>query len=255
VTGGRRFAAADLVGGRNAVLEALTAGLPARRLLVASGLSRDRRVLAAVDAARRAGLPVAERPRPELDRRAAGGVHQGVLLELAPFGYRTLDELLAPGSAEPAFLLAADGVMDPGNLGALIRSACAFGVHGLLLPARRAAGVTGAAWKASAGGAARLPVARVPNLVGALRRCAQEGLLVVGLDGAGPADIHQLPGAGGPVVLVVGGEGAGLHRLVRENCAVLARIPTTGLMESLNLSVAAGIALAAIHRARTSAAG
>jgi len=157
---------------------------------------------------------------------------------------RVLEE---PG---PPLIVALDGVTDPHNLGAVARSAAAFGADGLLLPERRSVGVTPAAWKASAGTLARLPVARATNLTRSLKAYAEAGLLLAGLDGRGEIDLDALELATGPLVLVVGAEGKGLSRLVGETCDLTVRIPLVDEVESLNASVATGIALAEIARRR-----
>jgi 23S rRNA (guanosine2251-2'-O)-methyltransferase len=249
----------EIVVGRNAVVEALRSGMPALSLRVATGLERDERVTEIRTLAEHAGVTVAEVGRGQLDRLAGGGpqasaVHQGVVLQVPPFAYLHPDDLLrrALEAPEPPLLVALDGVTDPHNLGAIARSAAAFGAQGLLLPQRRAAGVTAAAWKASAGVLAHLPVARATNLVQALRAAAAQGLMLVGLDGRGELDLDALELAAGPLVLVVGAEGRGLSRLVGETCDVRVRIPLARSVESLNASVAAGVALAEVARRRRS---
>jgi len=146
--------------------------------------------------------------------------------------------------------VALDGVTDPHNLGAIARSAAAFGADGLVVPERRSVGVTAAAWKSSAGTLARLPVAKAGNLVRTLTSYAEAGLMIAGLDGRGEIDLDALELATGPLVLVVGAEGRGLSRLVGERCDLTVRIPLAGSVESLNASVAAGVALAEIARRR-----
>jgi 23S rRNA (guanosine2251-2'-O)-methyltransferase len=230
----------DLVLGRNAVVEALAAGLPARRLLVATGAGHDPRIGRAVRQARAAGVPVESCERSVLDRAAGGTRHQGLVLEAEPFHYRELADLLAPD----VVVVAVDGVTDPHNLGAIARSALAFGAAGLVVPERRAAGVTPAVWRASAGAVARLPVARVVNLPRAMGECADAGLVVVGLAADAPDQLDRLPAGG--CVLVVGAEGRGLGRLVRERCDLLVRVPVDPAVESLNAAVAAGVALYAL---------
>ena len=223
---------------------------------IAAGIERDERVDQIRRLAAGRDLEVVDVPRGELDRLtgagAGTGTHQGVVLQVPPFGYLHLDDVLARAldAGGPGLLVALDGVSDPHNVGAIARSAAAFGAHGLVLPERRAAGVTPAAWKASAGALARLPVARVPNLVRALRSAADAGLMLAGLDGRGELDLDDLELAAGPLVLVVGAEGSGLSRLVGETCDVRVRIPLGGAVESLNASVAAGVALAEVARRR-----
>jgi 23S rRNA (guanosine2251-2'-O)-methyltransferase len=250
---GRRPAAPDeVVTGRNAVLEALRAGLPSVSVVIAHGLERDDRLDEIRKLADAAELQVLETARGELDRLAGDAPHQGVALRVQPFAYHHADDVIrrAVEAPQPALLVALDGVSDPHNLGAIARSAAAFGAHGLLLPERRAAGVTPAAWKASAGALAHLPVARVTNLVRALRAAADGGLMLAGLDGRGELDLDDLELAAGPLVLVVGAEGKGLSRLVAETCDVRVAIPLPGTVESLNAAVAAGVALAAVARRR-----
>jgi 23S rRNA (guanosine2251-2'-O)-methyltransferase len=157
---------------------------------------------------------------------------------------------VADEASAPALLVAVDGVTDPRNLGALIRSAVAFGAHGLVVPARRAAGVTAAAWRTSAGTAARLPVAQVTNLVRALRDAKEAGLFVVGLDGRGTTSLDDLEVADQPLMVVLGSEGSGLSRLVTETCDLTVAIPMAGPAESLNASVAGAVTLAEIARVR-----
>jgi 23S rRNA (guanosine2251-2'-O)-methyltransferase len=248
----RGVVADEVVAGRNAVVEALRASVPALALYVATGLSRDERIDEIRKRAGDIGLSMLEAGRVELDRVSGGAPHQGVVLQVRPFDYLQVDDLLRRTleQVDPPLLVALDGVTDPHNLGAIARSAAAFGAHGLLLAERRAVGVTASAWKASAGTLARLPVARATNLVRALKACADEGLMLAGLDGRGELDLDGLELAEGPLVLVIGAEGKGLSRLVGETCDVRVRIPLAGAVESLNASVAAGVALAEIARRR-----
>jgi 23S rRNA (guanosine2251-2'-O)-methyltransferase len=241
----------SVVAGRNAVVEALRAGVPATALVVAAGIDRDERIAEIGKLAAELMLPVREVPRTELDR-LAGGVHQGVALQVPPYRYEHLDDVVrrANEASAPALLVALDGISDPHNLGAIARSAAAFGAHGLVLAERRAVGVTPAAWKASAGALARLPVARVPNLSRALRGIAETGIMIAGLDGDGELELDDLELATGPLAVVVGAEGRGLSRLVADTCDVTVRIPVAAWVESLNASVAAGVALAEIARRR-----
>jgi 23S rRNA (guanosine2251-2'-O)-methyltransferase len=236
------------------VVEALRAGVPATTLLVAARLDVDDRVREALDLAGQRGLPLLETTRAELDRLAGGAVHQGLVLQVPPYDYRhPLDLVEVAGAAgEPALIVALDSVTDPRNVGAVIRSTAAFGGHGVVVPTRRSAGVTAAAWKASAGAAARVPVARAVNLTRALVDYQQAGLTVVGLDVHGAVDIRTLPAASDPLVLVVGSEDRGLSRLVRETADLVASIPIAQATESLNASVAAGIALYEVARSRRS---
>jgi len=242
----------DVVAGRNAVVEALRAAVPATKLHIASGLDRDDRLIESAKLAAEHEITLVEASRQQLDRLTGGAPHQGIALEVRPYEYTHPDDLLARvlENPEPPLVVALDSVTDPHNLGAVVRSAAAFGAHGVLLPERRAVGVTPSAWKASAGALARVPVARATNLVRTLSTYAEAGLMIAGLDGEGEIDIDSLELAAGPLIIVVGAEGKGLSRLVRERCDLTVRIPLAGQVESLNASVAAGIALAEVARRR-----
>lgn len=248
--------APEVVAGRNAVLEALRAAVPATALYAGPRPNADARVREVIALAAQAGIPMIETGRPELDRLTAGSVHQGLALRIASYGYAHPADLTARAAArgEPPLIVALDGVKDPRNLGAIARSVAAFGGHGVVIPARRSARVTAGAWKASAGALARVPVARAPNLVRALASYQEEGLFVVGLDAAGAVGVGDLEVADGPLVLVVGSEGRGLSRLVAQRCDLLAQIPMAAAAESLNAGVAAGIALHEVARRRAARA-
>jgi 23S rRNA (guanosine2251-2'-O)-methyltransferase len=167
-----------------------------------------------------------------------------------PYEYAHPGELLdAAMDVPPALLVALDNISDPRNLGAIVRSVAAFAGHGVLIPQRRSASVTAVAWRTSAGAAARIPIARATNLTRTLKDWAGRGLQLVGLDAAGDTPLDELDGTGG-VVVVVGSEGKGLSRLVRQNCDAVVSIPMAGPAESLNASVAAGVVLAEIARQR-----
>lgn len=256
VSPGRKAPAArdapELLVGRNPVVEALRAQVPATALYVAHGIDTDDRVRELVRTAADRAVPILEVSRTELDRMTGGVLHQGVGLQVPPFAYEPFDDLLATALEQPAPLLVAlDGVTDPRNLGAVVRSAAAFGAHGVFLPERRAAGITATAWRTSAGAAARLPVSRVTNLTRSLRACQQDGFVVVGLDADGETDLYDLEAAVGPLVVVVGSEGRGLSRLVGETCDLRVCIPMMSEVESLNASVAAAVALAEVVRRRS----
>ncbi|QGH68425.1 23S rRNA (guanosine(2251)-2'-O)-methyltransferase RlmB [Pseudactinotalea sp. HY158] len=252
----RRDRVEGVVTGRNSVLEALRAELPATTLFVASGLDSDERVAECLELAGAGGVPIRQVGRPDLDR-IAGGVHQGIALEVPPYEYADpgdlLDESLRAGRT-PLFI-ALDSVTDPHNLGAAMRSGAAFGADGVIVPARRSAGVNPTVWKVSAGAAARLPVARATNLVRTLQDFKRAGCFVVGLDAGGDTTLPEFHLAEEPLVLVLGSEGAGLGRLVRETCDVVVSIPIAARMESLNASVAMGITLYDVARRRERAAG
>jgi 23S rRNA (guanosine2251-2'-O)-methyltransferase len=242
----------EWVAGRNPVVEALRAHVPATALYVAERIDSDDRVRESMKLAGQLGIPLMEASRIELDKVAGGSYHQGLCLQVPAYDYAHPDDLLARAQkvSEVPLLLALDGVTDPRNLGAVLRSAAAFGAHGVVVPSRRAAGVTSTAWKVSAGAAARVPVARATNLTRTLQSYRDAGLYVVGLDGEAPLDLADAEVTAEGVVLVVGSEGKGLSRLVRETCDVVAAIPISSSTESLNAGVAAGIALYEISRRR-----
>lgn len=247
--------AAEIVAGRNAVLESLRASVPALALHVGPRLDADERISEAIKLAADRGIPVVEAGRSELDRLSAGAVHQGLALRVRPYAYAHPDDLISSDpdiDAAAPLIVALDGITDPRNLGAVARSVAAFGASGVLIPARRSAGVTAGAWKASAGALARVRVARTPNLAQALDAYTRAGLFLVGLDARAADGIDDISLADGPLVLVIGSEGKGVSRLVAQRCDTMARIPMTGA-ESLNAAVAAGIALYQVTRVRAAA--
>lgn len=249
--GRRNDDAPELVLGRNPVVECLRAGVPANALFVAVGTENDERLTESVRLAADTGISILEVPRTDLDRMSSNGLHQGLALQVPPYRYAHPDDLLtrARESGEPALLVALDNISDPRNLGAVVRSVAAFGGHGVVIPQRRSASVTAVAWRTSAGAAARLPVARATNLTRTLKDWADKGVQIVGLDAGGDLSLDDFDGAA-PTVIVVGSEGKGLSRLVRENCDAVLSIPMAGPVESLNASVAAGVVLAEIARQR-----
>jgi 23S rRNA (guanosine2251-2'-O)-methyltransferase len=254
-TGGKgagRGATSEWVFGHNAVVEALRAGIPVTTMYVASRIDSDDRVREALKAAAAQGFPLLEVQRLELDRLSDDGVHQGLAIQVPAYEYAHPADLLeaAREKGEPALIVALDGVTDPRNLGAIIRSVAAFGSHGVVVPERRSAGLTAAAWKVSAGAAARVPVARAGNLTRALEAYQEAGCFVVGLDAGGDLDLPLLEVVHEPLVLVVGSEGKGLSRLVRETCDLVVSIPMSATTESLNAGVAAGVALYEVARRR-----
>lgn len=242
---------AETVLGRNPVLECLRAGVPATALYVALGAEADERLSESVARAADHGIAILEVPRTDLDRMTTNGLHQGIALQVPPFDYAHPDDLLAAAEDDPApaLLVALDNISDPRNLGAIVRSVAAFAGHGVLIPQRRSASVTAVAWRTSAGAAARVPVARATNLSRTLKDWTDRGLQVVGLDAHGGTPIDELDGTA-PLVVVVGSEGKGLSRLVRQHCDAVVSIPMSGSAESLNASVAAGVVLAEIARQR-----
>lgn len=239
-----------VVGGLHPVRELLRTDRVVHRVLVADGRDPSPVLDEILEAAATAGVAVEEVPRDDLDARAEGLVHQGVVAIAPPFPYADLAEVRASASDGPLLLVALDGVTDPHNLGSIARTAEAVGAHGLLLPPRRAAGITPTVEKAAAGALAHLQVVRLSNLARDLRDLQKAGIWVVGLDGEAPSDIGSCPLLGEPLVLVIGAEGAGLARLTRDICDQLVRLPMRGAVGSLNASVAAGVALYEVLRAR-----
>ncbi len=241
----------EIVAGRNAVVEALRTHVPATTLYVASRIESDDRVKEAITLATQRGIAMLETPRGELDRLTDGAVHQGIALQVPPYDYLHPDDLLNVELPGTPLIVALDGITDPRNLGAIVRSVGAFGGHGVLVPARRSVGMTASAWKTSAGAAARVPVAQATNLTRALERYRQAGFFVVGLDMDGDVELPGLALADRPLVVVVGSEGKGLSRLVRETCDQIVSIPMASVTESLNAGIATAVALYEIARSRT----
>jgi 23S rRNA (guanosine2251-2'-O)-methyltransferase len=242
----------ELLVGRNPVVEALRTHVPATALYVAIGLDMDERVKESVRTAAERGIAILEITRAELDRMTGGVLHQGLGLQVPPYAYEPFEDLLAAAKEHTApLLIALDGITDPRNLGAIIRSAAAFGAQGVFLTERRSAAITATAWRTSAGAAARVKVSQVTNLTRSLKACQDEGFIVVGLDADGATSLYDLEAAVGPLVVVVGSEGRGLSRLVGQTCDLKVGIPMISEVESLNASVAAAVTLAEVNRRRT----
>ncbi len=242
----------EYVAGRNPVVEALRAGVPVKALYIGVRIEHDARVKEALRAAAGQRIPLLEVTKTDLDRMTDGAVHQGLVAAVPAYGYAHPGDLVARArdAGESPLIAALDGVTDPRNLGAVVRSVAAFGGHGVVVPERRSAGMTASAWKTSAGAAARVPVARATNLTRVLQDYARAGCFVAGLDAEGELDLPALEAATEPLVLVVGGEGKGLSRLVRSTCDVVVSIPMAAGTESLNAGVAAGVALYEVARRR-----
>jgi 23S rRNA (guanosine2251-2'-O)-methyltransferase len=236
--------------GRQPVLEALRHGGGVSKILIARGAHETQPIQAIMHLAQEAGIPVAVVERRVLDMRSAGGVHQGVMASAEPFVYATMDEILRRAGNEPLLVLALDSVQDPQNLGTLLRAAEAVGVHGVLLPEHRAAQVTPVVEKASAGAARLVPVIQVTNLVRALNDMKAAGAWVVGVENDPSASTYDRADLTGPIVLVLGSEGRGLGRLVRETCDRFVRLPMRGKVSSLNVAVAGSIVLYEVLRQR-----
>jgi 23S rRNA (guanosine2251-2'-O)-methyltransferase len=245
--------ASEVLSGRNSVLEALRSKVPSTALFIATRIEMDERVKEAIKIAAARGIPVSELTRPEIDRMTGyDSVHQGIALQVPPYKYQhpmeLLDLILSRG--QKPLLVALDGITDPRNLGAIIRSVAAFGGQGVILPQRRSTGVTASAWKTSAGAAARIPVALAANLNATLKDLKKRGCFIVGLDGDGDMSLTEFTLGTEPLVLVVGSEGKGLSRLVTENCDAVVSIPIGGDTESLNAGIAASVTLYEIAKRR-----
>jgi len=243
----------EIVTGRNSVLEALRARIPATTLYIAARVEMDDRVREMLALAKNRNVPILEIMRPELDRISGrDAVHQGVALKVPPYEYAHPVDLLdaVTKRGDTPLFVALDGITDPRNLGAIIRSTAAFGGHGVIVPQRRSVGVTASAWKTSAGAAARTPVAMAPNLTQTLKAFKEHGVFVLGLDGGGDVSLPGLELADRPVVIVVGSEGKGLSRLVTETCDEIVSIPISAGTESLNAGIAASVTLYEVSRLR-----
>ena len=240
----------DLIEGRNAVAEALRAGRTIDKLFVARG-ETDRTLGRIIARAREKGIPVTECDRRKLDSMSVTHAHQGVIAQAAMREYSTIDEILlyAEERGEDPFVVVCDEIADPHNLGAILRTAECAGVHGVIIPKRRSAGITAVVDKASAGAAEHIRVAREPNISAAIRELKDRGLWVYGAEAGAPAELWDTSMTGS-VCLVIGSEGFGLSRLVRENCDVMVRIPLLGKITSLNASASAAVMIYEVVRQR-----
>ncbi|OUM95032.1 MAG: 23S rRNA (guanosine(2251)-2'-O)-methyltransferase RlmB [Thermobacillus sp. ZCTH02-B1] len=244
----------EIIAGRHPVLEALRAGRDIHKIWIAEGVRREL-IRPIEEEARRRGIVVQTADRRKLDQIAPGVAHQGVAAQAAAHRYAELDELLerAAAKGEPPLLLLLDEIEDPHNLGSILRTAECAGAHGIVIPKRRSAGLTAAAYKASAGAAALVPVARVTNLAQTIDRLKERGIWIAGADAAAPDDVWRAD-LTLPLAIVIGSEGRGIGRLIRDKCDFLVRLPMFGRINSLNASVAAGVLLYEAVRQRAAAA-
>jgi len=240
----------NIIEGKNAVIEAIRAGRPIDKIFLARGAA-DKALGFIASNAKNAGVTVTECDRRKLDAMSATGAHQGVIAVAAAKAYCDVEDILALARerGEDPFVIVCDGIEDPRNLGAIIRCAECAGAHGVIIPRHHSAGVTAAADKASAGAAEHMPIARVANLSAALQSLKKEGLWVYGAEADGNAALWKTD-MKGPVCLVIGSEGQGISRLVRENCDFIMSIPLAGKVNSLNASVAAAVLMYEIVRQR-----
>lgn len=236
--------------GRNPILEALKSGRTINKILLAKG-EKHGSIREIIGLARSKGLLIQEVDRKKLDTLAESGSHQGVIAFVAPKAYVEVEDILemAKGKEEPPFLVLLDGVEDPHNLGSILRSADGAGVHGVVIPQRRAVGLTAIVGKTSAGAIEYLPVARITNMAQTIDSLKEQGLWVVGADMDGDQYYYQA-NLTGPIALVIGGEGKGLGRLVKEKCDFLVRIPMKGQVSSLNAAVASSLLMYEVARQR-----
>lgn len=224
--------------GRNAVIEALRAGVPISRVLVGDGVRPDRDITEIERRCREAGVKLARVPKRELDALSERGAHQGVIAEAAPFRYKQLDDVLrAAEGLDTALIIALDHVTDPGNFGAVARTAEVVGALAVVTTKRRSAAITPAAYKTSAGAVSHIAITQEPNLVQALERCKAAGFWVAGASEHAEKTLWESP-LEGRIVLVMGSEGEGLSRLVQETCDFLVSLPQAGKVGSLNVAQA-----------------
>ncbi len=240
----------NVIIGRNPVLEALSKGRTIDKLYVRQG-APDATLSKIKAMAKRSGIPVVEADRQRLDTLALGGNHQGVVAQAGLYGYVSVEEILekARKKNEAPFLVLCDRICDPHNLGAIIRSANAAGAHGVVITKHDGVGVNATVDKVSAGAASFTPIARVTNLANVMDMLKEEGVWITGTDGKGDRSLFEAD-LTGPVAIVVGNEGEGMSRLVREKCDFLVRIPMRGETESLNASVAAALFMFEVARKR-----
>lgn len=247
---GSKKPSSEIVAGRNSVLEALRAQIPVTAMYVAGRIESDDRVRSALKLAADRAIPILETPRGELDRLTDGAVHQGLALQVPPYEYAHPTDFIDPETPGIPLVVALDGITDPRNLGAILRSVGAFGGHGVIVPERRSVGMTASAWKTSAGAAARVPVAMAGNLNRTLEDFHKAGFFVLGLDMDGDVELPDVQLATEPLVIVVGSEGKGLSRLVAENCDQIVSVPMSASTESLNAGIATSVTLYEIARKR-----
>ena len=245
---------ADLLYGRHAVAAALESKRPLNRVWVNSRLRYDPRFLSLIDEAKASGAVIDEVDTRRLNQITEGANHQGIVAQVAPYDYKDLDDLIesALAATKLPVIVAADGITDPHNLGAIIRTAEALGAQGMVIPQRRAVGVTSTVAKVAAGALEHLPVAREVNLKRALDTLKERGFWIYGLSSAASQPVHRTT-FDRPTVIVVGSEGDGLSLSVQQSCDVLISIPLQGAVPSLNASVATGMALYEIYRHRWAA--
>ena len=240
-----------IIYGINPVAEALRAGSGVEKVLV-SRERKDRSVEAVIRAAQSLGVPVEMTDRAGIERLAGIGKHQGVAAVITgEFEYKDIEDLISvwKSSREPAFFLILDSIQDPQNLGSLVRTGCAAGVHGIIIPKDRASSVTPTVVKASAGATAHTPIARETNLVRVIERLKEAGVWITAVEAGCPKDIYSIDLAT-DIAIVIGSEGRGIRRLVRESCDLCAKIPMAGKLNSMNAAQAGAVAMFEVRRQR-----
>ncbi|MDG4657846.1 23S rRNA (guanosine(2251)-2'-O)-methyltransferase RlmB [Ectobacillus antri] len=239
----------DYVIGRNPVIEALKSGRDINKIWVSEGANKGQ-IQTVLQLAKENGVIVQQSPKKKLDQMVEGN-HQGVIAQVAAYEYADVDDLfkLAEERGEAPFFLLLDEIEDPHNLGSIMRTADAVGAHGIIIPKRRAVGLTAAVAKSSTGAIEYIPVARVTNLARTIDELKERGVWIAGTDAKGSDDYRNLDGTL-PLGLVIGSEGKGVSRLVRDKCDFLIRLPMKGKVTSLNASVAAGLLMYEVFRKR-----
>lgn len=242
----------EIIGGKHSVIEALKSGRTINKIWVAENAQKHLTQPIVVEA-KKLGVVIQHVDKRKLDQLAPGVQHQGVVAQAAPYAYAEVEDILqaAEQKGEPPFILLLDEIEDPHNLGSILRTADCTGVHGIIVPKRRSAQVTATVSKTSAGAAEYVPVARVTNLGQTIDSLKEKGIWVVGTDVSAAAGIYETNVFDGPVAIVIGNEGKGMGRLIREKCDVLVKLPMNGRINSLNASVAAGVVMYEVLRRRT----
>ncbi|MGN7360944.1 23S rRNA (guanosine(2251)-2'-O)-methyltransferase RlmB [Paenibacillus sp. SAF-054] len=241
----------EIIGGKHSVIEALKSGRTINKIWVAENAQKHLTQPIIIEA-KKLGIVIQQVDKRKLDQLAPGMQHQGVVAQVAPYAYAEVEDILlaAEDKGEPPFILLLDEIEDPHNLGSILRTADCTGVHGVIVPKRRSAQVTATVSKTSAGAAEYVPVARVTNLGQTIDALKEKGIWVVGTDVSAAAGIYETNVFDGPVAIVIGNEGKGMGRLIREKCDVLIKLPMNGQINSLNASVAAGVVMYEVLRRR-----
>lgn len=241
----------EYIAGKHSITEALRSGRPIHKLWIADTAQKHLAQPIAAEA-KRQGIVVQNADKRKLDQMVPGVQHQGVVAQVAAYGYAEVDDLLAAAAerGEPPFLLLLDEIEDPHNLGSILRTADCTGVHGVVIPKRRSVGLTATVSKTSAGAVEYVPVARVTNLAQTIDQLKKQGLWIVGTDVSGDQELYGSAQFNMPIALVIGNENKGMGRLIKEKCDFLVKLPMVGRINSLNASVAAGIFMYEVLRQR-----